>query len=718
MRTLKSSALVRRAGLVVLMLGVCLGALLGAQQAAAPKPDSQVPPITFKVEINYVEVDARVVDAGGRFVGDLRQEEFEVLEDGKPQKVATFARVNIPVERAEAPLFVRQPIEPDVQTNVKPFEGRVYLLVLDDLHTAFTMTSRTRLAAKRFVERVLGDNDLAAVICTSGNVASSQEFTANRRLLIAAIDNFQGRALNSPTLNRIEDYQRLKFMQEKDERPSDTEAQERAFNARNALRAIEQVSEFMAGVRGRRKALVLFSQGIDFDVTDVFSKGSAAGEIRDATRAAIAAATRSNVSVYAIDPRGLASPGFEAQVGSVMTLDADPSFRLGPEGLQDELLFSQDSLRVLGEETGGFAVVNANDYATAFERIRSENSDYYVLGYYPTNDRRDGRFRKIEVKVKRPGVTVQARRGYVAPQGRRADAKPNAADSSMAQSPVLRETLNSPLAVTGVRLTATAAPFRGAGKAASVVLVLQADGRDITFQEKDGRFNGSVELSVLAVDRDGKVKNGTRQTIGLPLKPGSLGLVQSTGIRLITRLDLPAGRYQLRIGALDTGSQRAGSIHYDLEVPDFSEGPLAMSGLVLTSSLAGVTPTAGGFVDEELKQALPGPPTVGRQFQVGEELALLAEVYDNDLATPHKVDITTTVRSDDGREILRQQDERDSKEVQGLRGGYGYTTRVPLKGLAPGLYVLKVEAQARVGKRATVAREVQFRVVPQSDRQR
>ena len=106
---------------------------LTAQQA---QPQPQQPPITFRAETNYVEVDARVLDRDGKFVATLKPEDFQVFEDGKPQKVAAFSLVNIPLERAERPLFAKKPIEPDVRTNLQGADGRIYVIVLDDLHTA------------------------------------------------------------------------------------------------------------------------------------------------------------------------------------------------------------------------------------------------------------------------------------------------------------------------------------------------------------------------------------------------------------------------------------------------------------------------------------------------------------------------------------------------------------------------------------------------------
>ena len=179
--------------------------VLWAQQAAAPAPaapQDATPPVIFRVEVDYVEADVLVTDAQGNPVNDLKADEFEVLEDGKPQKVTSFALVNIPIERAERPLFATAPLEQDVQTN-DHIEGRIYLIVLDDLHTEFTRTPRVKAAMRRFFERSFGTNDLAAIVFT-GRSNGSQDFTNNPRLLMAAVDKFVGRKLPSATINKIE----------------------------------------------------------------------------------------------------------------------------------------------------------------------------------------------------------------------------------------------------------------------------------------------------------------------------------------------------------------------------------------------------------------------------------------------------------------------------------------------------------------------------------
>ncbi len=114
--------------------------------------------------------------------------------------------------------------------------------------------------------------------------------------------------------------------------------------------------------------------------------------------------------------------------------------------------------------------------------------------------------------------------------------------------------------------------------------------------------------------------------------------------------------------------------------------------------------------DEQLKAVMPGPAIALRTFPQNDEIVLFAEVYDNAGSTPHKVDITATVTADEGKVMFTANEARDSSDLGGQRGGYGYTTKIPLKDLAPGSYVLKVEAKSRLGQTPPVARELQFAV--------
>lgn len=669
-----------------------------------PPPPPQQPPITFRAEVNYVEVDARVVDQQGNFVADLPQDAFQVLEDGKPQKVTVFSLVNIPVTRAERPLFASKPVEPDVQTNVGVFDGRVYLIVLDDLHVHALRSPRVKAAARQFIERYVGANDMAAIVHTSGRSDAGQEFTANPRLLLSAVDKFMGRKTRSSTLERLDQEQATRGTRQQGERIDDPLDPERGFQARNTLDSVRQLADFLANVRGRRKALVLFSEGIDYDIYDPFNNRDASN-ILNYTKDAIAAATRANVSIYGIDPRGLTNDGdLGIEVGS---FPEDNTLGINSTSLQNEVRLGQDSLRVLADETGGFAAVNSNDFATAFRRLVADNSSYYVLGYYPANERRDGRFRKIEVRVNRPGLKVNARKGYAAPRG---NAKAAAAPGPNQASPELREAMSSPLPVADLPLAATAVAFKGPAPNAAVVVSTLVGGRDLQFAEKEGTFNNELEVALTAVNQSGKVFNSERNTVSLTLKPDTVPRVQAAGFRVISQIDIPPGRYQLRVVAREANGKRAGSVLYDLEVPNFTDEKLSMSGLALSSASSGVAPTARP--KDALAKLLPGPLTSYREFGTADELAVFVEVYDNQGGAAHKVDIAAMLKAEGGQTVFQTREERDSSELSGSTGGgYGFTARIPLKDIPPGLYVLRVEAQSRIGDRPLVARESVVRVV-------
>jgi VWFA-related protein len=693
------NARVRLMALLVLLTG----AALTAGQAPAPpaqQPPPQQPP-TFKVRVDYVEVDAVVTDRQGRLVRDLKKEDFQVLEDGKSQAITNFTMVDIPVDRDDKPLFASSPIEPDVRTNEKPFDGRVYVMVIDDMHTRFGRSIRVKTAAKQFIERRLGANDLMAVVHTAGPSDANQEFTNNKRRLLAAVDKTQGRKLDSATINKTNEYNRSRDLRQQGDALNDPDDMERGFNARSTLDTLRNVAEWFGSVHGRRKAILFVSEGIDYDIYDMIpSNGSnhqSASMVLDATREAIGAATRSNVAIYGIDPRGLTDLGDESiEIGAYPD---DTSLGVGAGSLQNEIRLSQDSLRTLSDETGGFAVVNKNDFATAFQRIVEDNSSYYVLAYYPP-DARPGRTHKIDVRVTRPGLTVRARKAYLTPK--KVDAPK--ATSNSPSTPELREALDSPLPVSGLTMHVFAAPFKGTAPNASVLFGVELRGRDMKVDA-----SSKILLSYIAIDANGKVKGGNTDSLALTnLRPDTKLRIEQSGLRMLNRLDLPPGKYQLRIAAHDQSGGNVGSVQYDLDVPDYAKVPFSMSGLVLTSGAGSAFPTVKQ--DEQLKPMMPGPPVALRTFPQNDEIALFTEVYDNAGATPHKVDIITTVTTDEGKVLFKTEEVRDSTDLGGKRGGYGYATRVPLKDLALGSYVLKVEAKSRLGSTPPVARELQFTV--------
>jgi VWFA-related protein len=575
--------------------------------------------------------------------------------------------------------------------------------VIDDLHTRFGRSQRVKIAARQFIERRLGANDLMAIVHTAGSTDAGQEFTTNKRLLLAAVDKTQGRRLDSATANKTTEFYRTRDMRQAGDALNDPDDAERAFNARNTLDTLKNVAEWFSSVRGRRKSILFVSEGIDYDIHDVIpgngSNHLGASMVLDATREVIAAATRSNVSIYGIDPRGLTDLGDESI--EIQAFPDDTTLGVGPGSLRNELQLAQDSLRVLSDETGGFAIVNRNDVAGGFQRIVEDNSSYYVLAYYPP-DPRPGRNHRIQVKVNRPGVTVRARKGYLTPK--KVEVTTNAATGPT--PPELREALDSPLPVSGLTMRVFAAPFKGTAPNASVLLGVEMNGRDLKLAPND-----KVSLSYLAVDANGKVKGGTTDSMAMTnLRPETKARIEQSGIRILNRVDLPPGRYQIRFGAHDSAGGNVGSVLYDLEVPDFQKSVFSISGLALTSASAAQLPTVRP--DEQLRAVLPMPPVAIRTFPANDEIKLFAEVYDNAGATPHKVDITASVLTDEGKVMFKNEETRDSSDLGGKTGGYGYTATIPLKDLPPGKYVLKVEAKSRLGQTPPASREARIEVGP------
>jgi hypothetical protein len=298
-------------------------------------------------------------------------------------------------------------------------------------------------------------------------------------------------------------------------------------------------------------------------------------------------------------------------------------------------------------------------------------------------------------------LTVRARRGYAAPKGNvRA---PKTTDNNKGASPELLDVLRSPIQISGLTMQVFAAPFKGTAPNASVMLGVELRGRDLSLAT-----GSKVELTYMAVDSDGKTRASQTDVLTMDLRPETLARVQQTGFRLLNRLELPPGRYQLHVASRDTRTGKAGSVAYDLDVPDYGKLPFSMSGLVLTSLSGAAMATARP--DEQLKAVLPAPPIGQRVFPPNDELALFAEIYDDGRAAAHKVDIQATVKSDVGTVLYQNKEERDSSELKGQRGGYGYTARIPLTDFEPGRYVLIVEARSRLSEQTAVTRQVSFSI--------
>jgi VWFA-related protein len=408
---------------------VTLAAALSAQAPApapAPAADQPVPP-NFRVQIDAVTMDVIVKDDQGRFVPDLRKDEFEIFEDGVKQEITSMTmshggRVTNVLEAAPPPPpegIILPPLRRVTDTS-----GRIFLFFVDDLHLQFQNSGRVRELFKKIAKNLVHEGDLFGIV-SSGPSSIAIDMTYDRRRLDEAINKIAGSGLKpSEIISRGSGSQ------------GPTELR---YNAHVAFSTMREALDNLEKVHNRRKALVWVSEGYDFNPfqdsrlglrdpsspflqnqsnamqnrnedgsqaidpltqmqkqSETFSDSDLAYELGDLTRSA----NRSNVTVYTIDPRGLVA-------GSDIDEQVDPT------EWNRFVRKSQDSLRVLAEETGGLAVVNMNDFDKALKQIDAASSDYYVLGYYSSNPDPTKRRRQIQVKLTRKDLDVFSRKEYV-----------------------------------------------------------------------------------------------------------------------------------------------------------------------------------------------------------------------------------------------------------------------------------------------------------------
>jgi VWFA-related protein len=397
--------------------------LLATIGVAIQAQDQRKPDFTSRVEL--VTTDVVVRDNNGQFIADLKKEDFEVLEDGVPQKLVSFSlthggrsyNIAAPPPAPVAEGILLPPTRPATDAA-----GRIFLIFVDDLHLDFRNTGRIRDLFKKISDELVHEGDMFGIVST-GPSSISIDLTYDRRRLTEALKKISGSALAPKDI--------LDVPEGSQGPPEVRHRAHVAFStAGDMMRQLEQV-------HNRRKAFIYVSNGYDLDP---FSKTRAknelerygmlrdnvdnsngdssnnsqdpndpalrgkgnqwafadlVGELAELTRAAV----RANTTIYTIDPRGLVGgPDLDEKIDMTEYLDYVRN--------------TQDSLRVLADLTGGIAVINQNDFTKALKRIDQETSDYYVVGYYSTNPDPTKRRRQIEVKVTRPGANVWHRTSY------------------------------------------------------------------------------------------------------------------------------------------------------------------------------------------------------------------------------------------------------------------------------------------------------------------
>jgi VWFA-related protein len=646
----------------------------GTAQTVAPA--AQAP--TFRSTVRLIDVDVYVTDQDGRPVKGLTQDDFELLEDGRLQELRAFTAVDLPIAPDDSsPSDARSAggPEPDVVINSNP--GRMYVIVLDSPYAQFPDGSglqefggrggydfAVRRVASQFIREAVGPRDQVAIVNVHGPRSGSQGLTGNRQLLQEAIDKYgQGGsgATSSP-----------------DRCPATPEIATRIVDT---YRALADVSSRLGGVSGRRKTIIWIGGQLPFTqqqpgectpgsltVTNILDRQWPT--ILQARRESMRVATRNNVAIFPIDPAGL-------------TTD------LGPYELE-----RLGALREVAEETGGSAVVGTNNFAGGIERIVRENSTYYVLGYSPSTDYDDGKFHDIKVRVKqRPALLVHARKGYTAPDGKATPAAEPPLPEGI--SIAARDALRSFTAVNGVAIELASATFRGAGEEGVVILDAQVRADKLTLAGGE-----RITLSYQVLDNDNRIVTGAYKVFLLDFRERSRQQIAREGLRFVDRIGLKPGRYEVRLVVDQPDLDTLGSVTTHVNVPE-PEGSLSMSG-VLIGSISTADHRAL-FADEKIRERVSVDPTAVRRFPEGDELAVYAELYGDDVAGDD-AEVTVRLISAGGTAVVKE----DGTAVD-ADAGKGFRALVSLADAAPGNYVLRVEGRA--GMRDPVVREIPIVVV-------
>lgn len=383
-------------------VGVSSEGTVGQSSATQERP-------RFATNRELVEVPVSVVDDHGAFVSDLEAGDIELLERGQRQEIAIFQRVTSPGASEPAARSSRPPS--DVAANDFPPDGRAFVLILDDIHIDSRRTAATKALVRQFIERHLQPSDLVAVAWTSGQRGLTSDFTTDHGRILALVDQFTGlRPPGGAFLDALND-------------------------ARSVTDMLARAATELAEERRRRIAIVWLTEGIDYNIYN--TQDPKANDVTRAMDRAIQELRKSNITLYAIDPRHLAST--EGQALETFTPPtepdspwADPTLtraRRGGTSLtmpndRERLVLSLQSLMHMSEATGGFALLNSNDYDRRLAGIAAAAGNYYLLGYYPSEEGRQGEFRGVTVKVRRPGVRVFARTGYIARRSAAAEHRP------------------------------------------------------------------------------------------------------------------------------------------------------------------------------------------------------------------------------------------------------------------------------------------------------
>ncbi len=572
---------------------------------------------TFKAQTELVLVNVTVRDKSGNPVRDLKPEDFTVLEDNKPQKVATFDVENtenapqVPTQQANLLSTPAKKIKataadaPAASAQESAIKDRRLIILFFDLSSMQPdEIERSAQAAQDYLKKQMEPADLVSVVSLGDTITVNQDFTADRDKLQAVLQSFNAGAgagfeLGSTGTTEGTPDTGQSFTVD------DTEYN--IFNTDRRLQALRAVAEQVANVP-QKKSLIYFSSGMQR--TGI--------ENQSQLRAAINAAVLANLSIYTMDIRGLQAlpPGGEAQSASLRGTSAY-SGRSQMNAL-DSNFQTQETLVTLAADTGGKAFLDSNDFGRVFKGVQDDTSMYYLLGYHSTNTAKDGKYRRITVKVNRPGVKVDFRRGYYA----EADFRHSDKDNRERQ---LQEELSSEMPSTDLPVYLATAYFRMADNKYYVPVSLIVPGSEIPFSRNRDLDKATLDILGLVTMDEKKFPIGQiRDTVKLAVNAANE--VQHKNVQYDTGFTLSPGKYHLKVVVRENEAGRMGSFETDFTIPDLKSTPLKMSSIVMASQLQPAPKKDTGNPLVQNGQEIV--PSVTRVFSSKQHLYLYYEVYD------------------------------------------------------------------------------------------
>jgi VWFA-related protein len=634
----------------------------------------------FRGGINYVRVDVIVTDKNGNPAGDLQASDFDVAEDGKPQKIDTFKLIKLDGGTAdsvkEPPKEIRN--DYDEEAEAARDDVRLFAIFLDDYHVRRGASMSVRGQLARFIDTQIGPSDMVGVMYPL-EATGSVRMTRNHSAVSRGLQGFLGRKFEYEPKNQFEE----KYAH------YPTEIVEKVRN-QVSLSALKALIIHMGSLKEGRKSLILVSEGYtniippqmrSADAQQPGSGNPAAGNpfagVNDLNedRAAWSAgldmdsdlreiydtANRNNVAIYAVDPRGL--PGFEFDINENIGFQTDSKY----------LTSTMDTLRTLAENTDGRAIVNRNDIATGMKQITRDSSAYYLIGYNSAQAPTDGKFHEIKVKVKRPGLQVRARKGYWA-LNREEVARATAPAKPAPPKPVETAIANAVIRPSRASVMRSwIGMSRGDNGKTRVTFVWEP----LPKSPGDRPREEPARVSLMAIAPDGspsfrgKVPDAAVASAAPSTAAG--GAAASRGPSRVT-FDVPPGKLQLRISVEGAAAQVLDSETREITVPDLTSAQAILG----TPSVLRAR-TAREF--QQLRGDADAVPIAAREFNRIEHLLVRVPTYGPAGTTP-ELSVHLLNRAGAAMNELKAEPSPKPGEQQ---------IDLPLAALPPGEYVLEIK---------------------------